>query len=121
MGADDELEENIIEALKAACAWEFIIKLPDGINSEVKERGKEFSQGQAQRIAIARALLKKAPIILLDEATSALDVETEQQILKNISELQKDKICFTVTHRPSVFKVCDRILKIENKKLYEVE
>lgn len=120
LGDDDKSEAQIIEALKSACAWEFVSNLPNGIKSEVKEMGKGFSHGQAQRIAIARALLKNAPIILLDEATSALDIKTEQQILKNISDYNKNKMCFTVTHRASVYDMCDRILKIENKNLYEI-
>ncbi|MBP5225055.1 MAG: ATP-binding cassette domain-containing protein, partial [Lachnospiraceae bacterium] len=84
MVKEDATDEEIIEALKTACAWEFVSKMPQGIDSPVGERGRGLSEGQAQRIAIARAVLRDAPILLLDEATSALDVQTERDVLKNI-------------------------------------
>ena len=109
-------DEEIIEALKGACAWEFVEKLPAGINSEIKERGGGFSEGQAQRLSIARALLRDAPILLLDEATSALDVATERRVLRNIMQDEKPRTCIVTTHRPTVLSACTRVYAIRDKK-----
>lgn len=113
----DATDEEIIEALKIACAWDFVEKLPDGINSEIKERGGGFSEGQAQRIAIARAIIRKSPILLLDEATSALDVKTERKLLKNILKDEYPRTCIVTTHRPTVLTICNRVYEIKDKKL----
>ncbi|MDD7404076.1 MAG: ABC transporter ATP-binding protein [bacterium] len=112
----DATDEEIIEALKMACAWRFVEKLPDGIHSVIKERGGGFSEGQAQRLSIARALLRRSPILLLDEATSALDVETEHQVLKNIMQDEYPRTCIVTTHRPSVLSVSKRVYAIRDKK-----
>lgn len=114
-------EEEVIEALKLACAYKFVEKLPDGIHSVIGERGVGFSEGQAQRISIARALLRNAPILLFDEATSALDEETEQNVLKNIMESGLDRTCIVTTHRPSVLRICDRVYKVSGGKIEAVE
>ena len=113
----DATDEEIIEALKIACAWEFVEKLPLGINSPVGERGRGLSEGQAQRIAIARAVLRDAPIMLLDEATSALDVETERKVLRGIIQKKPNKTCIVATHRPSVLTMCQRVYRVMNTKL----
>lgn len=114
-------KEQMEKALKDACAWEFVNKLPQGIKTELKERGKGLSEGQAQRIAIARALLKDAPIILLDEATSALDTKTEKNVLNNILKSNRKKTCIVTTHRPTVLSMCTSIYKIEHTSLIKAQ
>ncbi len=111
MAKENATDEEIIHALKTACAWEFISTRPDTINWSVGEQGAGLSEGQAQRIAIARAILRDAPILLLDEATSALDIETEKQVLKNIIRQKPNKTCVITTHRPSVLSMCRHIYR----------
>ncbi len=112
----DATDEEIIEALKMACAWEFVEKLPAGIQSEIKERGGGFSEGQAQRLSIARSLLRKSPILMMDEATSALDIATERKVLKNIMKDEYPRTCIVTTHRPTVLNICNRVYAIRDKK-----
>ncbi|MBQ3357116.1 MAG: ABC transporter ATP-binding protein [Clostridia bacterium] len=113
-------DDEIYAALRVACAEDFVRDLPDGINSQMSERGSSLSIGQNQRLAIARAVLADAPILLLDEVTSALDLETEEQVLQNIAALP-NKTCIISTHRPSVLSLCDHIYKIQDKRLQAVE
>lgn len=117
MVKDDATDEEIIDALKTACAWDFVRKLPEGINSPVGERGRGLSEGQAQRIAIARAVLRNAPILLLDEATSALDVTTERKVLRSIIRQHPNKTCIVTTHRPSVLNLCQRVYRVMETKV----
>ena len=109
-------DEEIYAALEVACADSFVKALPKGIYSTLQERGSSLSVGQNQRLAIARAVLADAPILLLDEVTSALDMETEQQVLQNIAALP-NKTCIISTHRPSVLSLCDRIYRIRDAHL----
>jgi len=115
MVKEEATEEEMIQALKTACAWEFVEKMKNGIDTPVREKGKGLSEGQAQRIAIARAILRDAPILLLDEATSALDVATERRVLKNIMEKKPNRTCIVTTHRPSVINLCERVYLIGNQ------
>lgn len=118
---EDATDEEIIEALKISCAWDFVEKMPDTINSNIGERGRGFSEGQAQRIAIARAVLRDAPILLLDEATSALDVTTERMVLRNIIQQRPNKTCIVTTHRPSVLNMCQRVYRVMETKVTELD
>ena len=115
--APDATDADIIQALEWADAWEFVQKLPKGINSPLGERGKRVSEGQAQRIAIARALLRKAPILLLDEATSALDPATEERVLRNLRQHAGNRTVILTTHRPSVRDLCDRVYRVDETRI----
>ena len=121
MVKEDATDEEIIDALRVACAWDFVEKMPDGINSEVRERGRGLSEGQAQRVAIARAVLRDAPILLLDEATSALDVQTEREVLRNIIQQRPNKTCIVTTHRPSVLNMCRRVYRVMETYVKELD
>jgi ABC-type multidrug transport system fused ATPase/permease subunit len=112
-------EEQMVQALKDACAWEFVRELPRGIHSAIGEGGKGFSEGQAQRLAIARALVRKAPVMLLDEVTSALDMETERQVLQNL--MNRGVTCLVATHRPSVLNLCARVYKVSEGSVTQLE
>lgn len=114
MGKNDATDEEMMAALKKSCA-EFVGDLPDGLDTLCTEQGGGLSEGQAQRIAIARALLRDRPVMLFDEATSALDPDTECRLLQNIMSDRGKTIIF-ITHRPAVIKYCDRTLKVERNE-----
>ncbi len=116
----DATQEEMIAALKAACAYDFVQVLPEGIDTYIGERGYNFSDGQIQRISIARALLRNAPVLLLDEATSALDFETEQQVLKNIMQYSTSRTCILTSHKQSIIQMCDKVYQINQGKLSEL-
>ena len=114
-------EEEIQAALEAACAWEFVEKLEHGVDTEVYERGNRFSEGQKQRLSIARAILADAPIMILDEATSALDVAMERRVLRSIIKKDPHRTVIVAAHRPSVFAMCNRVYKVENFSITEID
>jgi ABC-type multidrug transport system fused ATPase/permease subunit len=118
--APDATDEQLLQALEIACALDFVKQLPDGINHQLGAGGRGISEGQAQRLAIARALLRNAPILLLDEATSALDTETEQHLLQNLQRSGMIRTCILVTHRPSSAEFCHRTYEIRNGFCKEV-
>lgn len=114
---EDATDAEIEEALRTACAWEFVSKLPEGIDSRVGARGKGLSEGQAQRLSIARALLRNAPVLLLDEATSALDAETEKKVLDGILRRSPDRTILIATHRTRALTMCDRVYRMTGGNL----
>ena len=114
--ASDEL--SVQNALEVACA-QFVEELPKGLETSLKERGAGLSEGQLQRLAIARAILSNRPVLLLDEATSALDGETEKQLLENIKKIE-GKTCVIVTHRPAALAIADEILEVKDGEIFSV-
>ena len=118
MFTDNASEEEIGKALKAACLEELVDEI--GLDAILGERGVGLSEGQSQRVAVARALLSGAPILLLDESTSALDEETEAKLLENISAM-RDKTCIIVTHRRAALSICDYTMHIAGGHLMRIE
>ncbi len=120
MGNRNATEEEIITALKASSAYDFVQNLPDGMNTFIGEKGHGVSEGQAQRISLARALVRNAPFLVLDEATASLDEKTELRVLEGIRSLTPKPTCILITHRRSVLNYCDKEIKIEDKKIKEI-
>lgn len=110
MGSPTASDDEMYDALHQACA-DFVSQLPDGLDTRCSESGAGLSEGQAQRIAIARALLRNRPVMLFDEATSALDIETERRLLANVLGSRQHTIIF-ITHRPAVVEYCDEVLRL---------
>ena len=117
MGKLDATTEEMYEALKLASGYDFVMSLPNGIDTVIGERGHGLSEGQAQRIAIARALVRKAPFLILDEATSSLDEATELSVLQGLAQLTPRPTCLIITHRKSILPYCSREIRIQNKKV----
>ncbi len=116
----DATDGELIEVLKTADAWSFVEKLPEGIYTPISEKGVNFSEGQVQRLSIARAILRDAPVIVMDEATSALDAVTEKTVLANMMKAYPNRTRIITTHRPSMLQYCTRVYRInENGNLEE--
>lgn len=112
----DATDDEIMKAAEISCAAEFIRALPEGLDTYVGEKGMGLSEGQVQRLAVTRAILSDAPIILLDEATSALDEATEEKLLQNIRNMN-NKTCIIISHKRAAFNICNKEIYIENKKI----
>jgi len=116
MVCENATDEDIMKAAEISCADGFISKLPDGLDTYIGEKGAGLSEGQIQRLAVTRAILSDAPVILLDEATSALDEETERKLLENIRSLE-NKTCVIISHKRAAFDICNKHIYIEDKKI----
>lgn len=110
-------DEEVLEAAKISCAYDFITELPDGLDTVLMENGRGLSEGQIQRLAVARAVLSGAPVMLLDEATSALDAETEKKLLLGLRSL-KDRTCVIISHKTAAFDVANSVIEIKDRHLY---
>ena len=113
-GNNNANDQELENACKMACAWDFIDKLDNKLDTFIGEKGLGLSEGQAQRLSIARAFLRKKSILILDEATSALDSETEVSILKSVKNLEHKPTCIIITHRPTALEICDKVYMIKN-------
>jgi len=120
LGREDATEEEIIQAAEAAAATDFIESRMIGYDTHVGERGNRLSGGERQRIAIARAILKNAPILVLDEATSALDVETEARVKEAIDRLRKNRTTFIIAHRLSTIREADLVVFLDHGQVIEM-
>ena len=119
-GRPDATREEIVAAARAARCHDFILRLPDGYDSLVGERGQSLSGGERQRISIARALLIDPRILILDEATSSVDTETEQQIQQALENLIRGRTTIAIAHRLSTLRRADRLVVIENGRIVEI-
>ena len=119
IGKENATEEDIIEALKVANAWEFVKDLPDGIDTNIGDSGNSLSGGQKQRLSIARAVLKNSPIMVLDEATSALDTESEKLVQTALENMMKNRTSIVIAHRLSTIQNADLIVVMKQGKIVE--
>jgi len=118
-GMTNVTPEAIVEAARTAYVLEFADEFPDGLDTQVGDRGSQLSGGQKQRVAIARALLKNAPVLVLDEATSALDTESERRIQEALETLKRDRTTLVIAHRLSTVERADRIIVMEQGQVIE--
>jgi len=119
-GKANASDEEIIAAAKKAYAWDFIAKMPQGVDTVIGDRGVKISGGERQRLSIARAMLKDSPILILDEATSNLDAKSEQLIKEGLSELMKNKTAFVIAHRLSTVQKADKIVAMDKGRIVEM-
>lgn len=117
IGKADASEEEMWQALEMAEAEGFVRQFPLGLDTRILEKGGAVSEGQAQRIAIARAVIKPAALLILDEATSSLDIETEAAIVRNLTAGNKDVTRIVITHRPSLLEICEKTYRLEDGRL----
>ena len=119
IGNENANEDEIINALKVANAWEFVKELPEGIDTNIGDSGNSLSGGQKQRLSIARAVLKNSPIMVLDEATSALDTESEQLVQVALENMMKNRTSIVIAHRLSTIQNADLIIVMKQGQIVE--
>ena len=119
IGNENATEDEIIEALKIANAWEFVKNFADGINTNIGDSGNNLSGGQKQRLSIARAVLKNSPIMILDEATSALDTESEREVQDALENMMKNRTSIVIAHRLSTIQNADNIIVMKKGEIVE--
>jgi ABC-type multidrug transport system fused ATPase/permease subunit len=115
----DASDEQVLKAVEVACVEEYVAGLPDGLDTVLSDRGGKLSTGQRQRLSIARALVKGAPILVLDEPTAALDAATEHRVLQRLADWAEQRVVFLITHRISTIAQADNILYIDEGRLIE--
>ena len=116
-GRPEASRKDVVAAAHSAQAHEFLERLPEGYDTELGERGITLSGGQRQRIAIARAILRAAPVLLLDEATSAMDSKMEATFIESLQQNNNNQTLLVVTHKPHVMNICNRVMLVDNGKI----